>query len=182
MKYLGLDTETLGLSPECAVIEVAIVEEDTEKQVPVDELPYRRWLIKPTEPFRAEAYALGMHTRLGLWDECQKYGLTANAVWTSIATYLFDYRLRELGMNSRGERHRAVVAGKNVAGFDLRFMPDSVTSQLHHRVLDPGSMFADPGDLVPPSLADILNRKLVHTALEDARDVVRAIRMFWKGM
>lgn len=81
---------------------------------------------------------------------------------------------------------RVVVCGKNVAGFDLRFMEklpgyDDLGKLFLHRVLDVGPMYMEPGDRVPPDLKVCMERAgmegdVSHRALDDARIVEQLIR------
>ena len=80
--------------------------------------------------------------------------------------------------------HSIVVAGRNVAAFDLRFLPIELTSVFHHRCLDVASMamgawphlWEDRQKL--PNTSTLLKRSAEHTAIGDARQVVEAIRGF----
>lgn len=60
-----------------------------------------------------------------------------------------------------------------------------VEERLNSRVLDPGSLYFDPfKDNVPPSLEDCLlragfDKKVSHTAVDDAKDVLRVLRAYW---
>ena len=80
-----------------------------------------------------------------------------------------------------------VVAGKNVAGFDLRFLPEVLTKELDYRSIDAGSVAlgAKPEywhQPRPPSLESLENENPhPHDALEDARSVVRVLRSLCHG-
>lgn len=70
-------------------------------------------------------------------------------------------------------------AGKNFSSFDKHWL--SCIENIHHRSLDPGSMFADSFDTEIPSLPECMKRADLplegyHTALEDARMVCKLIR------
>ena len=74
------------------------------------------------------------------------------------------------------------AAGKNFAGFDRTFLPPPVARLFRHRVLDPGSMFINWSDPHLAELATIKTRlgldgEVAHDALEDARDVIRCVRL-----
>ncbi|MBN2475346.1 MAG: hypothetical protein JXB62_12110 [Pirellulales bacterium] len=81
----------------------------------------------------------------------------------------------------------SVVAGKNYASFDARFL-SKITSwdkhiQVHHRILDPAALYWQPetdGVELPDTKtcmerADIPG-EVAHTAVEDARVVALLIR------
>lgn len=85
-----------------------------------------------------------------------------------------------------------VVAGKNVAGFDLPFLRSRIPGWEHlrisHRVLDPAMLYFDPSeDLVPPNLHDCLVRSgmgsrhdhslVAHEAIADALQVIQLLRV-----
>ena len=77
------------------------------------------------------------------------------------------------------------AAGKNFAGFDKPFLlklprfTDLI--RLHHRSLDPGSMWVRSDDNKVPSTKECMRRAdipdaVAHTAIEDAIMVCRLIR------
>lgn len=183
MKFLALDIETGGLDRSCSVLEVAFVEGDTEDlETPINDLPLYRQIFKP-RLMVIDPWALRQHTRSGLLAECFANGADPEWAWEGIRGYLDQYAIRH-GLI------KPVIAGKNVAGFDLQFFPEQVRSQVHYRTIDIGSLFLGLGGKEPPSLSDILSEivhpdararpEVTHTALEDARDVVRAIRAWAK--
>jgi hypothetical protein len=81
---------------------------------------------------------------------------------------------------------KPVIAGKNVAGFDLPFLntciPDWKYIKFHHRVIDPGMLYFNPKtDMVPPDLKECKKRAglpeiVTHEALDDAWDVIQLVR------
>jgi hypothetical protein len=91
------------------------------------------------------------------------------------------------GPGGDGERLSSstiVVAGKNFANFDQKFLeklPNKFV-KFRHRILDPAMLFTDPMlDDAPPSSALCLERagfggEVAHTALEDALMVVKLLR------
>lgn len=87
---------------------------------------------------------------------------------------------------------RVVVCGKNVAGFDLRFLEqlpgyEELSRKFLHRMLDVGPMYMEPGDQVPPDLKLCMERagldgNVKHRALDDARVVEQLIRnKLWRN-
>ncbi len=214
MKYLSIDLETTGLDPDrCDVIEFAAVLDDTMKpEVPIDQLPSFRALLVQ-DIYKGEPYALAMHKEL-LNEVCGRGAFASSArselahdggVITNGGTAV-SYQLRPFDLFSEfehwlvnvgmlklqdiprirldGKQPRILVAGKNFAGFDLRFlrrMAGNWDRLFSHRVLDPAMMFIRADDEKPPSLEQCLGRAgfsdgVTHTALNDARDVVRCIR------
>lgn len=103
-----------------------------------------------------------------------------------VQTAMYDW-LAKMSQNYKPEDNQIVVAGKNVASFDVPFMralpgwdPDYL--DFHRRTIDPGVFFMDKADRVPPSLSMCLARANLptgiglHEALHDAQDVVRLVR------
>jgi oligoribonuclease (3'-5' exoribonuclease) len=176
-KYVSIDIETLGLDSEyCDVIEVGAVLDDLK--TPLDELPqYHCYLTKDDNRYRGEIYAMMMNAaiieRIAKRTPHYTY-MPADYLDESFADWLKTYGVKE-----------AVVAGKNFATFDMKFLSKlnfGTTFKIHRRILDVGSMFYDPfNDDVPPNLEECLKRsgidkKVNHLAVEDALDVVRCIR------
>jgi oligoribonuclease len=87
-------------------------------------------------------------------------------------------------LESQGITESISPAGKNFGAFDLQFLKQYAGGDdlpFKHRTLDPGCMYATATDEVIPSLEECLKRAgltpdALHTALGDARDVVRLIR------
>ena len=67
------------------------------------------------------------------------------------------------------------LGGKNIAGFDLRFLPDlSIPRGCGHRVVDIGNLYLRPDDAKVPDLTECMRRAGVegdipHKAIFDAR-------------
>jgi hypothetical protein len=83
-----------------------------------------------------------------------------------------------------------VVAGKNVAGFDIPFLStlygfsDNFNDffKFAHRTIDPSMFYIKSTDSKPPSLDECLqragiNKTVDHTAVGDALDVIRCLKM-----
>ena len=81
---------------------------------------------------------------------------------------------------------KILVAGKNVSGFDLKFLNKlpyfSEKIKIHHRTIDPSMLFTNMKvDETPVSLQTCMNRANIngivsHDALQDAWDVIRVLR------
>lgn len=170
MKYISLDIETTGLDPvRCQVLEIALVWEDTDDIRPIEELPSFHCYVDHPE-IRGNAYALQMNQKI-LQEIAAGKGVAAGNVSGLIQDFLTTV--------SGSDTLRLTVAGKNVAGFDLPFLRNGGLLQFDrflHRVIDPGSVFVDWSKKCLPSLGDLTGRKVAHTALEDARDVIRILR------
>ena len=106
-----------------------------------------------------------------------------NFLWPHFKEWIFrNQSLWPEGSFVNGQP-KLVVAGKNVAGFDLPFLKQfPFMPKFHHRVIDPGMMYFDPrNDNVPPDLKECKKRAKLpehvsHEALDDAWDVIQLVR------
>ena len=188
-KYVSIDIETTGLDPEtCQILEIGIVVEDW--QTPIEDLPCLTFLVNPGiivgEPYalRMNAEILGDIHDLKYCKVVSQRGC-GDMTRTELAAFEMKAFLRE-HFPTKGRKVHFLAAGKNFAGFDLRFLERLPHWQKHlqidHRTLDPGPMYFDPEiDDRVPGTAECLRRAgldpdVKHRALEDARDVVRLIR------
>ncbi len=182
MRYLSLDLETTGLGDNCQILQLAAVLDDTSK--PLDESPTFNALVWDSW-YSGEPYALALNQpilyTLARYKPGEVVDHRGNQVQIievdNLAPALYDWlKIYDLG--------RIVLAGKNVAGFDLRFLKNLLgwsEIPVHHRVLDPGNLFLRPDDREPPSTDECLRRAGIktttqHDALSDAYDVCKLIR------
>lgn len=187
--YVSIDVETTGLDPNtCQIIEIGMVVEDWKS--PVGELPSLTFLVDPGMVV-GEPYALQMNAEIlrDIYDlrgcaDTNRRGCgdmsTTEGAFREVVAFLSEY------FPTEGGKVCFQAAGKNYAGFDRQFLerlpnwPQFIN--VHHRVLDPGSMYFDPRvDDGVPSTTECLRRAgldsdVKHRALEDARDVIRLIR------
>lgn len=171
MKYLSLDVETTGLNPLTdQLLQVAMVVEDSDVDMPVEELPYLNVLVR-NERVQGNAYALGMNGAI-----LRKISGQDPTDLTIVDAVALPHYLEQWLAEQFPQGQRINVAGKNAAGFDIRFMPELVSRRFRHRVIDPGSVFVDWEKPMLPSLGDLLQDTVSHDALEDARDVIRVLR------
>ena len=198
MKFVSIDIETTGLDPEtCDVIEIGAII-DTDNETPLRELPQFRFLVY-RDTYQGEPYALAMHPKLfkeivdnkvnGCWpapqeDYTRVYGQPFDFART------FGYWLDQNGVDPMN----FVVAGKNFANFDARFLSKMIDYgtdiRWHHRILDPTSMFVRQEDEYLPGILTCFRRASIemldyegdpHTSLYDAASVVALIRQFLNG-
>lgn len=201
MRYVAVDIETTGLDARRdEILHFAAVIEDTDKpRVEVDDLPSFERIVR-ADRLAGDPYALALNHDLicAIRDEIDGHTsyrgrLVAVADrgldwWNPFVAWVADWVGGDV---VRMRSTRVPVAGKNAAGFDVPFVANQIDPYdpvvrprdlFHHRVIDPGSvaMGARPGLwqqlTVLPSLADVVDGDVTHDALDDARDVVRALR------
>jgi oligoribonuclease len=179
MRYLSLDLETTGLDPDnCQVLQIGAVVEDTgvDPLPAVEELPAFEALINHKGAVlhgQLPAFAMNAELLKRIVDEHIDEPIFAeeNLAWDELVSFAEEH----LG------RDRWVIAGKNVAGFDLRFAPGFFLERCHHRSIDAGSVAlgAEPSFWnrgAVPALVDLIQLEKGHDAVADARDVVRCLR------
>lgn len=179
MKYISLDLETTGLVKDPNnILQLSMVVEDTTKLMPLRELPHLTAFVDQGT-FTGSAFALQMNAWILKEIANANKGIDTKypvvqplALWDSVHDFI----------NEHFGRRNALVAGKNVASFDLQFFPENVRARFKHRVIDPGPMFINwKIDDSPPDLATIKKRcgldpGVSHDAYEDALDVIQVLR------
>ncbi len=175
MRYASIDIETTGLNPDtCQILEIGIVIDDLEQ--PINPIPPTLHLYIKHDLIVGEPYALNMNARIikilaenklpNIVPEFKAESLIQDFLWTHFPD-------------------KPTVAGKNFYGFDFRFI-NKVWKHLkfHHRAIDPASHFMRPDDETLPDLTTCLKRAEIqmhegfqlHTAVDDAKAVIRLIR------
>lgn len=186
MRYLSIDLETTGLDPKtCDILEIGAYLEDTDDVHTRDQLPcFHRYIWR--ESYRGDPYALAMNGHI--FKKILELKKT-NDPLLIVPDLLTDHFLQFM-VDYRGywpsHSQPMVIAGKNVSGFDLRFLDQmprwAAMTRFHHRVIDPGMMYFDPrNDQVPPDLKECKKRAnlpehVSHEALDDAWDVIQLVR------
>jgi len=208
MKYLSLDIETTGLDPACnQILEVAAVVENYrygKKNKPVEKLPAFHCYVKPEHDLiHGSSYALSMHSRifkiLAKPETADAPVYNISEMYVALNKFIKKYFGDET----------VTLAGKNVISFDVSFMrevfkanystlrvitrkhssaifdrPFESVFRFRHRAIDPGSMYMLPEDSAPPDMVTCLKRAgivptALHTALGDARVIIRLVRYFF---
>jgi oligoribonuclease (3'-5' exoribonuclease) len=184
MRYCSIDIETTGLDPAtCQVIEFAAVIEDTKDQKPLIELPSFSTLVRH-QLYRGDPYALSINHEilfeLNKWTNVDSDSLPSNVTDMHELMWRFSSFLASYDLESR-----IIVAGKNFAWFDNRFLellPHYDRVKFHHRVLDPMMLYLRPEDYEPPNSDECLRRARIqqsvkHRALDDALMVIQLLRI-----
>jgi DNA polymerase III epsilon subunit-like protein len=193
MKYISIDIETTGLNPkEDQVIEFAAVLEDTLRpDVPVEDLPTFHRLVRH-DRLSGTPRVLTMHADLIREladparedDVCRHFQLA----------YQFHHWCHDVMEGVALNDHGAIaitVAGKNFAAFDQRFLERlpgwEARIEIRRRQIDPAVLYLDPlQDEALPDTATCLRRAELdpttsHRAVDDARNVIRLIRHYFKN-
>lgn len=174
MIYVSIDIETTSLIPRPDhVLQVAMIREDTELAdiTPVEDLPTFSCFVSHEE-IKGQAYALQMNAWIlkilaGVETEKVPRRIIPKDAWEERA---------EIWLSSYCGDSPVVAAGKNVAGFDMQFFTPEFRKRFAHRTIDVGSVFIDWAKAKPLSLGDIIGHSISHDAVDDARDVIRALR------
>jgi hypothetical protein len=183
--YISLDLESTDLlTPHTQVLQLAMVIDDFTTQV--DQLQTFNFLIKNDEPIKGSHYALQLNSwilkELSARPEDRKTDIpivTLDQAKHKFSSFL-EYFCKKYDLK------KVNIAGKNVAGFDLRILEQNgfEMHKIAARTIDPGSMFFKQFGKVP-SLDEInkfLSRqKVSHNALEDSLDVIHAIRYHYNN-
>jgi hypothetical protein len=184
VNYFSIDIETTGLDENtCQIIELAAVYDDGSDK-PVEQLAFFRRAVRH-DVYRGEAYALSMHA--ALFKELADKN-AAVCYPAELAVLLRRWMFSVVPRPAPFQPVPYNVAGKNFAGFDLRFLrklPAWEKIPINHRYLDIGSALWRPGDAEVPGTSECMRRlgivgDVSHTALGDARDVCRMIRALKK--
>lgn len=170
MRFISLDIETLGLGIDAPVIEVGAVLCDTNT-LTISPTVFHTY-VTHHEYNNCEPYAMSMHSKIlgHIASRTSKIRSMNNFfVYEAFVKWIHNF-------NILWPSNKYVIAGKNVAGFDLPRLVKQCSfkaKHFHHRVLDPGNMFLHRDDTVPPGLNECLRRvksdaETPHTALADA--------------
>lgn len=187
-KFVSIDIETTGLDSEtCDIIEIGAVIDDWLDPLP---LPPTFHCYVQQDMYRGQPYALSLHPKIfrriatkedGYDYEYPKYAVRRLGIW------MRDNGAYTPDPDNPKREAQAVVAGKNFAMFDDRFLrklPDFDSHvKYHHRVLDPAMLYWNPlTDTKPPGTEICMKRagldgEVAHTALEDAIIVAKLIQI-----
>lgn len=199
MNIASIDIETTGLIPNrCMILSIAVVIDGNDfAGTAVDDLPCLELLIDNGDLLTGQEMAFVMNAGLlERIDQARKYLLgnlyTPARAMDRLVEFISTYL----------DKGKITPAGKNFGSFDRQFIAawggDALLRLMHHRSIDPGTLYATPNMRCPPSTEDChaimlsdmpggddrvrLQRAWSrHDALSDARNVLRLIRHKWKS-
>jgi hypothetical protein len=196
MIYVSLDLETTCLAPRKPenILGISMVIEDTTKaHIPLMELPHFTCMVAHEEvtgsPYalalngwillEIENFMKGKPTKYPVYlpprnDSHQMYYADPNGLSYPADTWIF---YAHMFLNKHFGKDRINVAGKNVAGFDMQFLPPSLQGRFRNRVIDAGSVGVDWTKRELPNLSQLKERAGIgsvvsHNMHEDALDVI----------
>ena len=196
MKYVSIDLETTGLDTRhCDILQFGAVIEDTENQLPYDELPTLNLLVGPPTDGRysAELGALVMNAKLiqRIRDEG---GVDPIELESRFVTFLEENMFKDHDTPS-GIPGPVNLAGKNFNTFDRQFLDELHWdwSNYHRRVIDPAMLWWRPEDDDALPNTEVCMRRArirasdfgqegLHDAVTDAKVVIALIREGMKRM
>jgi hypothetical protein len=193
VRYVSLDIETTGLNPDIhQVIEVGMIRS-------WDNTSLRLLIIQ--ESYNCNPYCCNLHG--DLWKEIQEVPhlkdvesrydcgeallpalFKTSDGWLPVKSKIYFTEEQEWACSPENIStmisswyEGETLAGKNLASFDLKFLPKF---KHPHRILDPGPMYVTKEDDKIPNLGECLKRagmnpQVDHTALSDARAVIRVV-------
>jgi len=170
MKYVSVDLETTGLDPNKCQITMAsfIVEDTSHPEVPVLALPHCTYMINH-DVYNFEPTALKMTAHLFI-----------NSRWSSV-NYDSWKRIVEDFLCLHVGTYNVQLAGKNIGGFDSKFLPKEILQRCSYRYIDAGSVLIDWSKDKVESLSKLKERLglgsgVSHDAYDDAIDVIKILR------
>ncbi len=186
MQALAIDIETTGLDPERnQILEIAAIPFDTHKQTEIRPSGYFHAIVK-YEEIIGHPFALNMNKSLieKLLGED-----TPDMFEVFDAAARFQQWLRDLFFP-----RKIIVAGKNVAGFDIPFLIKQGFTDgtcFKHRTLDPTILYIEDDDDTPPDLGECYGRAVEAAANENRKlpdfihhdaiaDCMMVIHLFWE--
>lgn len=181
MKYASIDIETTGLDDSfCQMLEFGCVLDDMIR--PIEECPtFHCYIVR--ERYVGQPYALSMHAAIfrRIADLTPGFNyFTPQEAFDKFEAWLFANDFTWKGLN---------IVGKNFGSFDRNFiLRDWPHFKSRHRILDVGSAFFNPfydheglPDLKACKDRVGLPGDVAHTAVEDAMDCVKVIRLRYAG-
>lgn len=183
MKYVSIDIETTGLSPqEHDIVEFGAVCDDLTVDKPIEQLAkFHCYFVKSN--YAGSPFALSMHPQI--FKRIAKRTKPYKYVGAMKFGNLFKQFLLKNGYEGKRQKVCITAAGKNFASFDLQFLLAKTDIARHikigHRIIDPSILFLQKGDEKLPATSECkkrmqLEETVAHTAIEDAIDVIKMVR------
>lgn len=182
--YVSIDIETTGIDDKSHILQISAVYDDLKS--PVSKLKTIDLPIKWDVMTHCEPYAMGMNADL-LKKMMNKDFVTYDPL--KAATLLLDFLESVQETDEKGRKQKIIFAGKNVASFDIpkitNYLLDNrdyrgrFNNLIHYKTLDVGSLYYDvfKDNVSLSKINELTNRPAVsHNALDDAFDVVHAVR------
>lgn len=194
MKYVALDIETSDLVPHPNNVLTLSLVADIDQGLPIKELPCLNLLFLQ-QPESTSDFALAMNKDIfiaraiatGTTADRAKSMFDIDAAQCILSEYkcvLDWHEAYPLIKDFVAQHGTKTLAGKNVASFDLQFMPMQVKKLFGHRCLDPGSMYVRYDDAKIPDQSECLKRAglpslVTHDAYKDNIQTIRLIRNYF---
>jgi DNA polymerase III epsilon subunit-like protein len=181
-KYLSIDTEATGLTPECVLIQLAFVPLDTTTNRVLTELG-KEWMVhcKSFEELKPSLNPWVVENNEGLIRKAHATGVSPEKLKEEVHAYLTSPEMKAFFGESR-----PVFLGKSLSALDIPLMTrtfgdDFMRDHFHHHVQDVTCVarsFVDSG-LLPPGTESSgkimkhfgIRETPAHTALSDALDM-----------
>ena len=195
MRYVSLDLETSGPDPlRHQVLELAVVVEDTRRPRPLSELPSFRRLLRHSE-IAGTAGALALNARLlhemAATKDGAPDGPPDHCLPAEVLPQLREFLLAQGYKPDPKNQVRFIMAGKNVASYDLLFLRElpgwGTAVRAEPATLDPAAFYLNwhkdsrlPSMSICKARAKLPDTEVAHEALADALDVVRLLRPFYQ--
>ena len=187
--YLSIDIETTGIDDRSEILQISAVIDDLTS--PISELMILDIPIMYESIEYSEPYAIGMNAEL-FKKMMNKDFKTYTPKIAAFCLVNFMEKMQEQFPDEKGKPQKIIFSGKNVASFDIPKLRIFIKKHqceldllsrfdkmIHYKTLDVGSLYYDVfGDNVSlTKINELTGRKEVsHNALDDAWDVVFAIR------
>lgn len=198
--YVSLDIETTGVGPEVDILQISAVLDEFDKEI--EDLETFDIILKHTRFKQSEPYAIYLNA--GLIDIIRQRKdprlVYPRQAIERLIDKLESWKKKTIAYDEAhflGMKGKHVIAGKNVSSFDKpkliysaetygnKTMAQELSSKWMCRSIDVGPMYFHAFGYVP-SMDEIntyLNRAAVtHNALDDAFDVVHAVREHYNYM
>jgi len=180
MRFIAIDCETTGLDPNtCQMVELAMIHAEVQIDTP-PKVDVNHWYIRPRDGQQYCGEDTAMRMNQGIMDKIMSgeyLSVTEDTIVPTISRWLKSHMYGREGF---------VPCGKNVMGFDMRFLRrlpgwGYPAIKHKHRAIDVGTLMLRPTDECPPDLEECKKRAGIiggvsHTAIEDAMDCVQIVR------